>query len=78
VNVSVIVEGGLLRAAYVDGAYVEADVFDLDLEGRSEEELQDLLDRIDESWPGSKLRTDLLTWRADVARALSYADGLGA
>jgi hypothetical protein len=74
-DVTTIVEGGMLRAVYVDGKYVEAEVFDFDvLDGGDEEELRNLLSRIDESPHGTKLRTDLLTWREDVARALDFVE----
>jgi hypothetical protein len=77
-SLSIIIEGGLVRAAYINGEYIDSDVFDFDLEGQDEDELKDLLERIDASPHGSKLRTDLLTWRTDVQRALSYGDGMGA
>jgi hypothetical protein len=77
-NVTIIIEGGLVRAAYLNGEYIDPEVFDFDLEGQDETELEDLLDRIDASPKATKLRTDLLTWRTDVQRALSYGDGMGA
>lgn len=69
--VSVILEGDMVRAVYLDGRLADFDLFDFDLlEDRDEEDIRYLLDRIDDSPRGSKLRTDLLTWRGDVVAAL--------
>lgn len=74
--ISAIVEGGILRAVYVNGRYVEAQVFDFDtLEGGDEEELRGLLEDIDASPRGTKLRTDLLTWRDSVVQTLEAIGG---
>ncbi len=75
-DVTVVVEGGLLRAVYVDGKPIGNEtVYDFDvLEGGDEEELRDLLERIDAEPEGTMLRADLLTWRDDVVRALGYFD----
>ena len=75
-SIHAIVEGGILRAIYIDGSEVDEETFDLDvLDGGTVEELRELRDRIEEtmkSFPGSGLAHDLETWLDDIDKAIRY------
>jgi len=77
-KIDAIVEGGMLRAVYVDGELVDHSTFDFDvLDGGSEYELDQLLEDIDAAPHGTKLHLDLLTWRPGVEAGLETIRRLG-
>ena len=69
-NVSVIVEGGLVRGVYLDGVYIDADVLDFDiLDGGDEDEIEDLIGDVralPEGW--TDLKRDAESYLPEVQR----------
>ena len=62
-NISIIIEGGLVRGAYVDGQYVDADVLDFDvLDGGDEDEIEDLIAGVQALPEGTDLKRDAMSY----------------
>ena len=67
-NISVIVEGGLVRGVYINGEYVESDVYDFDiLDGGDFDEVQDLIDDVRALPAGTDLRHDALSYLGETS-----------